>query len=311
MQRRDLLPLEESVSNEPQLRDPAPTTALLFVPEPEPEGRFRKGSQPSLRHEERHSLLPAASIFLISATFAVTSLQAGVGVGAKPPVEAEVFFDGSREMLDSKWTYWEGPGFKSSLPVKWKIVDDPVDAGTVLQTDDPAAAGGKYGAADLVTKKAFRDFRLHVEFLVAKPGGNSGVYLQNRYEIQVLDGDKTKHGMAAVINETDSPYQAYKGVGQWNSYDIVFRAARFEGGKLVEKPLVSMFFNGEKVHRNVAINQVHGGPNSGLDGGNDGGKGITDVPGGLKLQCEGHDVRYRNIWIKELDLAKADTDFNE
>ena len=257
------------------------------------------------------SLLPAASIFLISATFAVTSLQAGVGVGAKPPVEAEVFFDGSREMLDSKWTYWEGPGFKSSLPVKWKIVADPVDAGTVLQTDDPAAAGGKYGAADLVTKKAFRDFRLHVEFLVAKPGGNSGVYLQNRYEIQVLDGDKTKHGMAAVINETDSPYEAYRGVGQWNSYDIVFRSARFEGGKLVEKPLVSMFFNGEKVHRNVAINQVHGGPNSGLDGGNDGGKGITDVPGGLKLQCEGHDVRYRNIWIKELDLAKADTDFQE
>ena len=80
---------------------------------------------------------------------------------------------------------------------------------------------------------------------------------------------------------------------------------------MTEKPLVSMFFNGKKVHKNVQINQVHGGPNSGLDGGNDGGKGITDVPGGLKLQCEGHDVRYRNTWIKELDLKEADTDFTE
>ena len=48
--------------------------------------------------------------------------------------------------------------------------------------------------------------------------------------------------------------------------------------------------------------------NSGLDGGNDGGKGITDVPGGLKLQCEGHDVRYRNTWIRELDLDGPNTD---
>ena len=111
-----------------------------------------------------------------------------------------------------------------------------------------------------------------------KPGGNSGVYLQNRYEIQVLDGDKTKHGMGAVINETESPYHAYKGVGKWNAYDIIFRAARFKDGKLVEKPLVTMYFNGSKVHTNVTINQVWGGANSGVDGGNDGGKGITDTP---------------------------------
>ena len=62
-------------------------------------------------------------------------------------------------------------------------------------------------------------------------------------------------------------------------------------------------------HYNVTIQQVWGGPNSGLDGGNDGGKGITDTPGGLKLQNEGHDVRYRNIWIRELNLKKADTRF--
>ncbi|WP_009966002.1 3-keto-disaccharide hydrolase [Verrucomicrobium spinosum] len=232
-----------------------------------------------------------------------------LGAGAKPEEGAEVILDGSRQMLDEKWTYWEGPRFASALPIKWKVVEDPVDGGSAIMTDDRAADKGKYGAADIVTKKPYRDFRLHIEFYITKPGGNSGVYLQNRYEIQVLDGDKTKHGMGAVINETESPYDAYLGVGKWNSYDIVFRAARFEDGKLVEKPLVTMYFNGKKVHKNVAISKVWGGPNSGVDGGNNNGFGITDTPQGLKLQCEGHDVRYRNAWIKELNLKKADTDF--
>lgn len=231
-----------------------------------------------------------------------------IGVGAVPVKGATLLIDGSREMLDDKWTYWKGPRFSSSLPIKWKIVDDPVDGGTVVMTDDPAAAGGKYGTADIVTKKKYRDFRLHVEFLISKKGGNSGVYLQNRYEIQVLDGDKTKHGMGAVINETVAPYHAYNGIGKWNSYDIKFRAARFVDGKRTEKAMVSMYFNGKPVHDKQTITKVWGGPNSGLDGGNDGGRGITDVPGGLKLQCEGHDVRYRNTWIKELVLDK-DTQF--
>ena len=252
-------------------------------------------------------LLPAALAFTLLARPAL----ADVGVGAKVLPGAETIIDGTRATLDEKWIYWEGPGFKSAMPIKWQIVEDPVDKGTAVMTDDRVADGGKYGTADIVTKKAYRDFRLHIEFLIMKPGGNSGVYLQNRFEIQVFDGDKTKHGMGAVINETESPYHAYAGVGKWNAYDITFRAARFKDGKLVEKPLVSMFFNGQKVHTNVAINQVWGGPKSGLDGGNDGGKGLTDVPGGLKLQCEGHDVRYRNAWIKELDLEKPDTDFKE
>jgi len=251
----------------------------------------------------------ALSFLLLASPF-LRAADPAPGVGLKPETGADILIDGSRALLDDKWTYWQGPGFASALPIKWKIMPDPVDAaGSTVMTDDPAAAGGKFGAADIVTKKAYRDFRLHVEFLISKPGGNSGVYLQNRYEIQVLDGDKTKHGMGAVINETDSPYDAYLGTGKWNAYDIVFRAARFKDGKLTEKPLVTMYFNGKKVHDNVTINQVWGGPNSGGDGGNDGGKGITDSPQGLKLQCEGHDVRYRNTWIKELDLKEAKTDF--
>jgi hypothetical protein len=231
-----------------------------------------------------------------------TTTATHIGVGAPVVEGADILIDGSRKTLDDKWTYWEGPRFASSLPIKWKIVDDPVEKGTAVMTDDPVAAGGKYGTADIVTKMKYRDFRLHVEFLIMKPGGNSGVYLQNRYEIQVLDG------MGAVINETESPYHAYNGVGKWNAYDITFRAARFTDGKLTENAMVTMYFNGKKVHSNQKISKVWGGPNSGIDGGNDSGRGITDVPGGLKLQCEGHDVRFRNTWIKELDL-KTDTDF--
>jgi hypothetical protein len=252
-------------------------------------------------------ILPVVALAAIS----IHDAAAQVGVGAKAPADAEVIIDGKRETLDEKWTYWEGPGFKSALPIKWKITEDPVDKGPALMTHDPAAAGGKYGAADIVTKKPYRDFRLHIEFLVPKAGGNSGVYLQNRYEIQIKDGDKTKHGMGAVINESESPYDAYNGLGKWNSYDIVFRAARFADGKRVEKAMVTMYFNGKKVHTNQQISQVWGGPRSGIDGGNDGGKGITDTPGGLKLQAEGHDVLYRNAWIKELDLKEPNTDFTE
>jgi len=255
-------------------------------------------------------LLALLSISLLMLTFGMSTMKKEkTGVGTKAPNKAEVLFDGSREMLDEKWTYWEGPRFSSELPMKWIIQDDPVDDGTIVNSNDPAAEGGKYGTADIVTKKKYKDFRLHVEFLIPNKGGNSGVYLQNRYEIQILDGDKTKHGMATVINETESPYEVYNGIGKWNAYDINFRAARFKNGELTEKPIVTVYFNGQKVHSNVKINKVWGGANSGLDGGNDDGRGITDRPGGIKLQAEGHDVFYRNIWIRELDLKEADTDF--
>lgn len=246
-------------------------------------------------------------LFLFFLSF---SVKAQIGVGAKAPKKSQMLFDGSKKMLEEKWTYWEGPRLAAELPIKWAVVQDPVDDGQALNANDPAAAGGKYGAADIVTKEKYQDFRLHVEFLIENEGGNSGVYLQNRYEIQILDGDSTSHGMAAIINEKAAPYHPYNGLGKWNAYDITFRAARFDNeGKLTEKAKVTIYFNGEKIHSNESIQQVWGGPNSGIDGGNDGGKGITDRPGGIKLQAEGHDVLYRNIWIQKLDLKKSDTDF--
>ncbi len=250
-------------------------------------------------------LIIASLFFLVN----IALVKAQIGVGAKKIKGAKLYFNGKRKDVDKNWSYWAGPRLTATAPIKWYLVADPAGKGMVLNSNDPAGKGGKYGSADIVTNDVFRDFRAHVEFFIPEKGGNSGVYLQNRYEIQVLDGDTTSHGMAAVINESRSPYEHYKGVGQWNAYDINFRAARFVNGKLTEKPMVTLYFNGVKVHENVKINQVWGGKFSGVDGGNDGGKGITDTPQGLKLQAEGHNVMYRNIWIKNIDLKEANTNF--
>lgn len=250
-------------------------------------------------------------LFLALFSLSTSVFSQNTGLGAKPLKGAKVYFDGSKKSLKKNWTYWNGPRLTAKLPIKWPIVPDPAGKGNALSSKDPNpdAAQGKYGSADIVTKDEFRDFRLHVEFMATEPGGNSGVYLQNRYEIQILDGDSTTHGMAAIINEHAAPYSAYNGTGKWNAYDIMFRAARFRDGELVEKPRVTVYFNGIKIHKNQPIQQVWGGPFSGLDGGNDGGKGITDTPGGLKLQAEGHNVLYRNIWIQKMDLKEANTNF--
>lgn len=248
-------------------------------------------------------------IFSLIIFFIIPITYAQKGVGTKPEKGAKVYLDGTKESLHKHWEYWKGPRFYGGTTIAWKEIPDPVDEGTVISSNDPAGAGGKYGAADIVTKDKFRDFRAHVEFFINNEGGNSGVYLQNRYEIQILDGDYGDHGLAAIINEHIPTSEEYNGLGTWNAYDIVFKAARFENGKLTEKARATVYFNGVKIHDDKQIQQVWGGPNSGLDGGNDGGKGITDTPGGLKLQAEGHEVYFRNIWISPLDLDGKSTEF--
>ena len=66
---------------------------------------------------------------------------------SRPESVAKADVKEARKLLDEKWTYWQGPRFASSLPIKWKIVDDPVDKGTVVMTDDPAAAAARAPAA--------------------------------------------------------------------------------------------------------------------------------------------------------------------
>ncbi len=77
-------------------------------------------------------------ILLILSLATSTSTSAQIGLGAKAPKGAEILFDGSRKMLDAKWTYWKGPRLSAELPIKWQIVNDPVDGDSVLNSKDPA-----------------------------------------------------------------------------------------------------------------------------------------------------------------------------
>src|SRR5436189_5587866 len=73
--------------------------------------------------------------------------ERNVGVGTKPTKGAEVLFDGTRAMLDEKCTYWQGPAFASTLPIKWKIVEDAVDGRTCVMSDHRAPDAGRFGTA--------------------------------------------------------------------------------------------------------------------------------------------------------------------
>ncbi len=110
-------------------------------------------------------LIVSALALLISVS--VTAQEASY-LGTKAPKGAKVYLDGTAKSLHKNWKYWEGPRFSAEMPIKWPEVTDPVDGGKAISSNDPAGAGGKYGAADIVTKDEFRDFEAHVEFLIKK-----------------------------------------------------------------------------------------------------------------------------------------------
>ncbi|WJK38635.1 DUF1080 domain-containing protein [Solwaraspora sp. WMMA2056] len=155
---------------------------------------------------------------------------------------------------------------------------------------------------DLRTRQAFGDFRLHVEFKVpqlpadvtGQNRGNSGVYLQERYEIQILDsyGDPTldTNEAGAIYLQKAPDVNAARPADTWQTYDITYRAARYDGaGTKTEDARVTLVWNGVTVHDDVAI--------TGPTGGN-----IPEGPatGSIRLQDHQNAVQYRNIWIEPL-----------
>lgn len=237
-----------------------------------------------------------------------------LGVGAPPIYGAIPLFDGTRRSLDAEWQHWMGTyRLKNGLgptPITWTLVEDPVDSGMTVRT----CCRTQWGDEDLVTKRKFRDFQAHIEFnLVSAPrvGGthpgpaNSGVYLQSLYEIQVRDdyGKATlgNHDAGAILNEFAAPVNLCKPRGQWQAYDITFRAARFDAqGRRIQKAKLTLHWNGVRVHTNRETANEHA---VGISS-----DPLSDGPKGLKLQSEGHDVRFRNVWVKELDLEAGNTD---
>jgi hypothetical protein len=208
-----------------------------------------------------------------------TSTQDSPG---KPPSDAVVLFDG-KDL--SKWQQENGS------PAKWKVADGY------------AEVAAKTGS--IVTKQAFGDCQLHVEFAEPTPAigesqerGNSGVFLMNLYEIQVLDsyGNKTyADGQAAAVYGQYPPLvNASRPPGQWQTYTIVFHGPRFDSaGHLLHPARVTAFHNGILVQDNVELT----GPTAN-------GQRPPYKPGPDKgpvgLQDHGRPVRFRNIWIREL-----------
>jgi hypothetical protein len=177
-----------------------------------------------------------------------------------------------------------GPAFvhRDGTPSRWK------SEGGVLEVVP--------GSGDLRSSATFQDFRLHVEFRVpvhppqdgGQARGNSGVYLQDRYEIQVLDS----HGRPANDDDCGAIYgkkaprtNACRPAGRWQSYDVEFKAARFEGGRKAANARATVWQNGIRIHDDVEI-----------DGPTGGGAPETPEPGPVRLQDHGNLVAYRNLW---------------
>jgi hypothetical protein len=199
-----------------------------------------------------------------------------------PPKRAIVLFDG-KDL--SSWVKSDGE------PAAWKVEDGYMEV-----------TGG-----NIMTKEKFGpDFRLHVEFwlpLMEKAKGqeraNSGVYLQGRYEIQVLDSFKNDtyangsvgalYGIIAPDKEAQE--KAVKPPEQWNTYDITFHAPRVDDkGKVTEKGRVTVVLNGVTLIDDGKFDHVTGGATDNK----------LDQPGPLLLQDHGCKVRYRNIWLQPL-----------
>ncbi|MDP1892196.1 MAG: DUF1080 domain-containing protein [Gemmatimonadaceae bacterium] len=205
------------------------------------------------------------------------------GNGSAAPSDAIVLFNGTDL---SQWV--RDP---DGTAPRWKVED-----GAFLSAS---------GSGGVRTKQAFGDCQLHIEWrtpaVVSGEGqgrGNSGVFLMERYEVQVLDSYDNRtysNGQAASVYKQAIPLvNASRRPGEWQSYDIVFRAPRRDAAGNVTTPAyVTVFHNGVLVQDHVALkgNTVYTG------------QPFYEKHGDkepLMLQDHGNPVAFRNVWIREL-----------
>jgi hypothetical protein len=159
--------------------------------------------------------------------------------------------------------------------------------------------GGDGRGVDLLSEAQHGDCELHIEFNVAK-GSNSGVYFQGQYEVQILDSfgrkdAELKYGDCGGIYNTAPPRtNASKAPGEWQSFDVTFRAPRFDekGKKTANAKFLKVVHNGKVIHGNVEVK----GPTTAALG------GPERPTGPLMLQGDHGPVAFRNIRIKMLKL---------
>lgn len=201
-----------------------------------------------------------------------------------PPSDAIVLFDG-KDL--TKWVDKNGDN------AKWTVKDGVFTV--------------KKGTGNIKTVREFNDFQLHIEWLVpgnitgkSQARGNSGIFLQGKYELQVLDSYNNRtyaNGQAGSIYKQAPPLRnAMRPPGQWNVYDIIYTAPRFkEDGALFTPARVTVVHNGILIQNNFEIKgntEYIGLP-----------KYVAHGKGPLILQDHGdpsEPVSFRNIWIREL-----------
>ena len=201
---------------------------------------------------------------------------------ADPPADAIVLFNGQNL---SRWQSADGSA------AKWKVTDGYAEVVP--------------GAGDMLTREKFGDVQVHIEWATppvvkgeGQDRGNSGVFLMERYEVQVLDsyGNKTYyHGQAGSIYKQHPPLaNASRKPGEWQAYDIVFRAPRFDDqGKVIERARITVFHNGVLIQNNAEIYGITYNDRPSIY--------IAHSPlEPLRLQDHGNPTRYRNIWIRRL-----------
>jgi hypothetical protein len=204
------------------------------------------------------------------------------------PSDAVILFDGADL---SKWTQrGRGQNRGQMVEARWKVENGYFQAAP--------------GTGDLLTKEKFGDCQLHIEWASPNPPagrsqdrGNSGVLLMTRYEIQVLDAwDNPTYAdgqPGAIYGQWPPLVSPARKPGEWNTYDIVFEAPKFEAEKLVKPAYITLLYNGVVVHNRkesmgpMVYRQVaHYTPHPAEDA--------------LMLQDHNHPVRYRNVWIRRL-----------
>lgn len=204
----------------------------------------------------------------------------------KAPSDAIVLFDGTEASM-TNWTDTK------RNPSKWIVRDGYMES--------------VKKAGYVQTKGMFGSCQLHVEFATPTPPkgssqgrGNSGVFIQGTYEVQVLDSYKNKtypDGQCAALYGRAVPLvNACRKPGQWQSYDIIYHRPIFDGDKVVRKATFTVLHNGVLVHDHVVLKGGTGwrGPHA-----------ISEYQphgdtGPIMLQDHGNPVRFRNIWIREL-----------
>jgi hypothetical protein len=208
------------------------------------------------------------------------------GGGGRAPSDAVVLFDGTHA---EEWVHKDG------RPAEWTVAEGVLVC--------------KSGTGDILSKKKFGSAQIHLEFstpLMAEAKGqargNSGVYLQGRYEVQVLDSYENPtyaNGSAGAVYGQHAPLvNASRPPEQWQSYDFVFHAARCDGaGKVTQAATLTLLHNGVLVQDHVTI--AKNTPGSEADG-------LCEA-GPILLQDHFHPevkdtlLRFRNIWVRELD----------